>query len=184
MTTKSTTTLLPLSTKSPLKTYKPDSSLPFTSAYSPKSRISITFPTLGRTKQSFKDECDINTIMAQYMRTGILDNLNKRPPRYIDASGIEFQASMQLIADAKQAFSALPSQLRDRFHNDPARFLHFLDNPENREEAIKLGLVQRTDSSQGGSSPQGSGVQPAPVKTNPQGGSPGELPQTSPKTGT
>ena len=41
------------------------------------------------TKQSFKDECDINKIMAKFQKTGALNHYAKHAPQYGDASGIE-----------------------------------------------------------------------------------------------
>ena len=38
---------------------------------------------------------------------------------------------------------ALPAQIRSRFENDPAKLIDFLDNSENLDEAIKLGLVSK-----------------------------------------
>jgi phage internal scaffolding protein len=36
---------------------------------------------------------------------------------------------------------ALPAQIRSRFDNDPAKLIDFLENEQNHDEAIKLGLV-------------------------------------------
>ncbi|AXH74790.1 MAG: internal scaffolding protein [Microviridae sp.] len=115
----------------------------FRSAYGPRYRVSLTCPELpyGRTKQSFKDECDINTILSKFQRTGLLDFVEKRQPQYGDVTGIEFQTALQQVIDANALFADLPSKWRKRFHNDPAEFLDFVDDPANREEAIALGLI-------------------------------------------
>jgi hypothetical protein len=36
---------------------------------------------------------------------------------------------------------SLPADLRVRFNHDPVELLNFLDNPQNKTEAIQLGLV-------------------------------------------
>jgi len=36
---------------------------------------------------------------------------------------------------------ALPAQLRVRFDHDPVKLLEFLENDQNRDEAIQLGLI-------------------------------------------
>ncbi|WNK13632.1 MAG: internal scaffolding protein [Microvirus sp.] len=97
----------------------------------------------GRTKQQFKAECDINTIMKAYEQTGQLGHLSKRAPTYADVENIDFQQAMDIISGAKSMFSELPAALRDRFSNDPARLLQFIQNPNNREEALKLGLLAK-----------------------------------------
>nr|QJB18962.1 MAG: internal scaffolding protein [Microvirus sp.] len=114
----------------------------FQSAYSPKIKTSITFPQNSKyTKQSFKDECDINTIMAQYQRTGEMPNINQQSPQYLDATGYDFREQMEFVRGAKELFEQLPSNLRNRFQNDPARFLDFTSDPINRVEAARLGLL-------------------------------------------
>jgi len=113
----------------------------FISAYSPKLKVSISFPAQGRTKQSFKSECDINTIMAKYLSTGQLPQLNLGNPQYEDTTGYDFQEAAQLVAQAKSLFQELPSSLRQRFENSPAQFLNFTSNPNNRVELAEMGLL-------------------------------------------
>lgn len=97
---------------------------------------------VSMTKQSFKDECDINTLMAKYEKTGVLDHVNRRLPEYGDFAGVvSYQDSLNIVLDAREAFASLPARIRDRFGNDPAQYLSFIDKPENKEEAIRLGMI-------------------------------------------
>ncbi len=112
------------------------------SAYSNKTPVRQHFTKLSKTKQSFKDETDINTIMARFQRTGMLEFVNKHEPQYGDVTAIDFQTSMERVATSREMFADLPSKVRDRFNNDPAELLEFLDNPENRDEAVLLGLAK------------------------------------------
>jgi phage internal scaffolding protein len=48
---------------------------------------------------------------------------------------------MNALIAAETEFAALPAQIRIKFANDPSNLVQFLDNPENRAEAEKLGLV-------------------------------------------
>lgn len=94
------------------------------------------------TKQSFKDECDINNIMRRYEATGVVQHLAAGSPQFGDfMSHMDFQASMNAVIEAENMFAALPARIRDRFGNDPAQLLEFLGNEKNKEEAIALGLV-------------------------------------------
>lgn len=95
----------------------------------------------GRTKQSFKDECDINTIIKRFLRTGQLDLANKLEPRYGDCTGIQFQTAVETVAAAKSLFAELPAALRNRFENEPAKFLNFVQDDRNYDEALELGLL-------------------------------------------
>jgi len=110
--------------------------------YTEKTPVQIFFPENGRTKQSFKDECDVNRIMARYQATGQLPDLNEVAPQYLDVTGLEFQAHQQFIAGAKTLFHELPSKVRARFANDPGEFLDFCSQEKNRPEMAEMGLLK------------------------------------------
>lgn len=96
----------------------------------------------GRTKQSFRDKVNINKIVARFERTGLIDVVGNRGGRYMDCSGLgDYHANLEKVVKAREAFQALPAGLRNRFNGDPGELLAFLRNPDNRDEAIKLGLV-------------------------------------------
>lgn len=100
---------------------------------------------VGLTKQSFKDECDINFILSKWKRTGQIppSQVGTLPPHYGDFSNpTDYMDALNAVLEAKEAFAALPAFLRDRFANEPANLLRFLSIPENQEEAIRLGLAQ------------------------------------------
>lgn len=136
-----------LSTPSP-KPPNPDSNSQynyphqFITAYGTHLRTQFTPTGLGRTKQSFKNECDINQIMARFLRTGVMDFTQKNEPRYGDCTGWDFQAAMQVVAKAESMFAELPAELRDRFNNKPSEFLDFVNDRRNLEEARELGLLR------------------------------------------
>ncbi len=108
----------------------------------PRDRVAIACPTPGRTKASFLEECDINFIMNKWKRTGEIPPSNPRAPHYGDFSNVDDYLQAQTrIAEADQAFAALPSWVRQRFQNSPAELIAFLENPDNQDEADKLGLT-------------------------------------------
>ncbi len=110
------------------------------SVYARGPRVRITFPKKGRTKQSFKDECDINLIMAKYQKTGALAHFNKFSASYGFATSEDFASAMRTVTIAQDMFDGLPSSIRNRFANDPSQFLEFVQEADNRAEAIELGL--------------------------------------------
>jgi phage internal scaffolding protein len=94
-----------------------------------------------RAQQHHKDECDINVILERFGKTGQVP-VNAISGTYGDFSGVhDYHTAMNALIAAESEFAALPAQLRNKFANDPANLVQFLDNPENRAEAEKLGLV-------------------------------------------
>lgn len=114
----------------------------FVSAYSVHQPVGISFPDVSPyTDQSFRDESDINTIMARYQSTGEMPVLNEMPGQWLDVTEMDFQTHMDFIIEAQAIFDSLPSDLRDRFGNDPGAFLGFCSDESNRVEMAKLGLL-------------------------------------------
>ncbi len=94
------------------------------------------------TKQAFKKECDINQIMKQYKRNGLLEHLNTHQGNYGDFLNFEdYHSSLNKILEAKDAFNSIPSDIREKFDNDPSLFMDFAQNEENHEELVNMGLA-------------------------------------------
>jgi len=109
--------------------------------YHPHDRVQLD-PGPGRTKQSFAEESNINIIMRRYEKTGILDHFNTHQGDYGDFIGAQdYHTSMNLIREAGEAFMTIPAGVRAKFENDPARFLEFVQDPENLDEMVKMGLA-------------------------------------------
>lgn len=99
------------------------------------------------TQQHYAVECDINNILDNYLQTGILA---EKPTFEGDFSdGFDYRDALHRITDAQEKFLALPAQVRDRFGNDPGNLLDFLSDPKNRDEAVKLELVNAPEKIQG-----------------------------------
>lgn len=128
-----------------------------------ESALKCADKTLAR--QEFKEETDINTLVERFHVTGELPQ-NVRMPTYGDFTGVfDFQTAMNAIRSAQESFDQMPANVRARFHNDTQEFLEFCSDPENKEEAIKLGLVDKP--------PQTPQPTPARAPTpTPQGGTP------------
>lgn len=96
---------------------------------------------VSRAKQSFAEECDINTIVRRFGLTGHVP-VGVRMPTYADYANLpDYHSAMNAIAQAREAFDAMPSSVRARFQNDPGLFVDFCSDAKNRDEAVKLGLV-------------------------------------------
>lgn len=99
------------------------------------------------TVQSDMDAADINKIMARYEKTGLLiDPLGvERKPMYGDFTEVkDYHTTLSALKRTEAAFNLLPAPVRNRFNNDPEALIKFLDDPANDQEAVKLGLKDRS----------------------------------------
>lgn len=95
------------------------------------------------TQQSDAKDADINVLMSRYRQTGLLPQ-QQRAALSGDFTDVgDFREAQEKVKAAREAFDAVPSNVRKRFHNNPQELVEFLKDPENREEAIKLGLVEK-----------------------------------------
>ncbi|WNK14135.1 MAG: internal scaffolding protein [Microvirus sp.] len=97
------------------------------------------------TQQQFVEEADINTLVRRF-------GLDKQPmpvapfdpSHYGDFSNVpDLRTALDLVNDAKNRFMELPPKLRARFHNAPGELWEFVNDPENADEAVRLGLLGR-----------------------------------------
>lgn len=115
-------------------------------------------PTM--TQQHFKDECDINRIIEKYASG--LSNItpetvrqiinqttpperlmSSRSPVFGDFSDVkDFQSAQNAVIEAENAFMSIPARVREKFGNDPGRFIAWLQDPSNVEEAEELGFLR------------------------------------------
>jgi phage internal scaffolding protein len=93
------------------------------------------------TQQQFREESDINTIVDRFMKTGHLPEPASMP-QYVDYEGVfDFQSAMNVVRQADENFMRMDAKVRARFHNSPQEFLEFFANPDNGDEAVRLGLA-------------------------------------------
>nr|DAD95801.1 MAG TPA: Scaffold protein [Microviridae sp. ct2OM3] len=95
------------------------------------------------TQQQFAEETDINTIVRRFGLTGQLPDDYRAPMEQDFFEITDFSTAMQAVRKAQEQFLQLPGDMRARFANDPQRLLDFLEDPTNRDEALKLGLLQK-----------------------------------------
>lgn len=123
----------------------------------------LACPEATLTQQHPKDECDINTIVDRFLRTGVMPE-NVRMPTYGDFTQvIDFQGALNAIISAENSFMEMPASVRARFANDPGAFVAFCSDPENRAEAIKLGLVLPPPTPTPSASPSPVSGAPSPI---------------------
>ncbi|QCQ84902.1 internal scaffolding protein [Blackfly microvirus SF02] len=111
----------------------------------PKTGELVKEPSM--TKQSFKEECDINNIVRRFEATGIIDHINQAHAQgyYQDLpSGLDLQMGLDMIAQADRAFMSLPADIRAKFDNDAVAFVSYVHDPANQQQLIDWGLAKDT----------------------------------------
>jgi len=113
----------------------------------------LSCPDASLTQQQFKEEADINTIVDRFLRSGVLPT-PVNMPQYVDFEGVfDYQTAMNTIRAADENFMRLDARVRARFNNSPQEFLEFFANPDNTEEAIRLGLAVPNQAATGSAEP-------------------------------
>ncbi len=92
----------------------------------------------GRTKQSFRDETDINQILKRAQKSGTISHLNKFEGRYADFSGFDFFEAQLQLSKGAEIFDELPVELRREFNQSPAEFFDYVNDPANSERLEEL----------------------------------------------
>lgn len=104
--------------------------------------VLVTGP--GRTQQHFKDECDINKILAKYRKTGVVEHVTRARAIYGDFSQVKSAAeNFDIVAKATAMFDMIPATIRNQFGNDIPSFLRFIDDPANFDQCVKWGIYDK-----------------------------------------
>lgn len=94
--------------------------------YDERYRVCVDCSEGGLTHQSFKKECDINTIMRKFEKDQMLEHVSRLEGSYGDfGDGTDFHESLNIVRRAEEMFMTLPAAMRAEFSNDPSEFLTF-----------------------------------------------------------
>lgn len=108
-------------------------------------RIQTVFKKKTRTQQQFAKDCNINNIIKKYKKTGVITHINTKTGVYADMTQMpSYQEALQTVIHGQNAFDQLPAALREKFEYNPQKMMDYLNDKQNDEEAIKLGLKQKT----------------------------------------
>lgn len=117
--------------------------------YSRRIRVQFDCGSELMTKQAMKNECDINNILKQYKRTGIIAHINAQEPIYTDLpDALDYQQALNMQMAADEAFATLPSIVRAHFENNPAALLAALNDPSQRDKLTELGIIRKPEQPQ------------------------------------
>lgn len=82
--------------------------------------------------------------MSRFQKTGIIDHLNTSEPHYGFAPSETYMEALDLIQNGEKSFNNLPSEMRQKFGNNPAEFLAFIENQDNLPEMASMGLLSES----------------------------------------
>lgn len=113
----------------------------------PTPKVVVNFHATGRTKQQFAAECDINNIMLKFEKNQLVEHVNEHKGDYGDFATFEsYHDSVNRVIEAQDAFMTVPAKIRAEFANDPASFLAFVQNPDNLDKMVEMGLAHQRSS--------------------------------------
>ena len=110
-----------------------------------RNRVQLVIPEDEEvlTEQHHKKEVDINEIVRR--NAGNMELITKVQAlqnfQFDDVTNNDFQEMMNQMLVAKEAFTSVPSEIRKRFGNDPAAFMDFVHDKENKQQLIDWGLA-------------------------------------------
>lgn len=95
-------------------------------------------------QQHIAGEVTPKALLAKFGAKQLKDILSMSPQVFSALPpASDLKEAMDLIHQGEDAFASLPSNLRNRFGNDPIKLLEFLHDPKSRDEAVSLGLLPR-----------------------------------------
>lgn len=110
-----------------------------------RRRFQQDFSKGGRTKQAFRDECNINNVVNRYQQTGVLPVTNSLEPQYGDAPNLDLKESLDLVYAAREEFNNLTNEQKQAFNNDENLYFEYLANPEKFSSEFVENFGSGTD---------------------------------------
>lgn len=97
-----------------------------------------------KTQQHYKDQANINNILAKWHKSGIDPRRTGRKSMYVDHRDLpkDYETALQKVMAAEDTFDHLPSSIRNKFNNNVQAMIDFAKDPKNLEEGIKIGLFE------------------------------------------
>lgn len=93
----------------------------------------------GLTKQSFKDQTDINKILARAAKGDTISHLAKHGAVYGDFTEInDLYEAHDKLQRGVEIFEALPGEVKREFHQSPRNFFNFVNDPKNADRLSEV----------------------------------------------
>ena len=156
---------------------------PISSADPPGPRVYTAHDPQSMTKQSFREQVNINFIIRKYDKTGVISHLNRRTPTFGDFSNVtSYQEALEQVEAAQSAFMDLPHEVRTWAMNDPGRLIELVNDESNAEQMAELGLGALFEATHGYAPPDPKKVEsevPTASPSEPSGAPEGAPPEST-----
>lgn len=108
-------------------------------AYSPSEGGVFHPKGKSLTRQSHKDECDVNRIVRRYYDTGNHFDLASFSEEILQLpEGLTYHEALNMKIAADEAFMGLPSEMREAHNNDPGQLLSFVESDDFVNQRVDL----------------------------------------------
>lgn len=128
--------------KNELKKKLPDFS---TNNVTPRHKVTVDCHLPKKTEQSHANSVDINYIVAQFHKTGMMPQALKKPQYLDNTNPPTLIDAFYAVQDAREAFENLPAKVRALMGNDPSQLENFISDEENHDILIKHGVLIKKD---------------------------------------
>lgn len=115
-------------------------------------RVQVYFKNPSLVKKEFHAETEISNILKKFRKVHGVEYFEVVGPgqsfggSYFDSSDVvDYRTAFEQVERANARFDALPAILRQRFDNDPAKFLDYASDSKNLDEMIKLGIAKKRE---------------------------------------
>ena len=97
------------------------------------------------TEQSHEKETNINEIVKKHGAVLSQGYVDISSLRFDDVSNNDFQEMVHMLMKGKESFEKVPSVIRNKFENDPAKFMDFVHNPDSKDQLVEWGMLKESD---------------------------------------
>lgn len=105
-------------------------------------RVSLSLDRSGGANPDDADGADINLIMANYKKTGVMPAVAMQNPLYGDFTfGDDLHEMRTAMFEAEDRFNKLPSAVRSAANNDWGQFLDLFNTEEGQKTLTSAGLI-------------------------------------------
>lgn len=116
----------------------------FRTAYSSQPRKPFEPSGESKTQQHHVELVKVQNLIKQYDRSGVLTHVAQGVAHYGDYSKVnEYQQYLDFVNAANSLFAELPSNIREKFGNDPGQFFEYATDPKNKGDMEEMGLFPK-----------------------------------------